>query len=202
MFLVIFAIAAFTSFTSCLNRLSHFAPILRRFRTPYHRFKKPCKFKLGPLNVFTIFAVAISLTLVIIWYIYRDRDWAWILQDILGASMCMAILSIYRLGNMKMITVILVAFFIYDIFFVFITPYIPIFQQQQSSNSSAKKSPSVMEQVALGIGSNGETVPLVFTLPLLIPESEMDPCLTERKSVLGFGDVILPVILRKIIFNF
>jgi hypothetical protein len=129
--------------------------------------------------------------------VYRERDWAWVLQDILGASMCMTIISMYRLGNMRVITVILVAFFIYDIFFVFITPYIPIFQQQQPSNSSTSKNPSVMEQVALGIGSNGETVPLVFTLPLLVPESEMDPCLSERKSVLGFGDVILPVILQQ-----
>jgi hypothetical protein len=148
----------------------------------------------------------VALTLVIIWYVYREKYWIWILQDILGASICMTVISMYRLGNMRVITVILVAFFIYDIFFVFITPYIPIFQQSSSSsssssNSSTSKTPSVMEQVALGIGNNGETIPLLFSLPLLIPKSEMDPCLTERKSVLGFGDVILPVIL-KIIFCF
>jgi signal peptide peptidase-like protein 2B len=189
-----FCIGAFTSLTSCFDRLSYFVPILRRYQTPFHRFDKPCVFKLGPLNLFTLFAMAVSLTLVIIWYVYRQSDWAWILQDILGASLCITVISIYRLGNMRVITVILVAFFLYDIFFVFITPYIPIFQQSSSSsNSSTSKNPSVMEQVALGIGTNGEVVPLLFSLPLLIPESEMDPCLSERKSMLGFGDVILPV---------
>jgi hypothetical protein len=52
-----------------------------------------------------------------------------------------------------------------------------------------------MEQVALGIGTNGEVVPLLFALPMFIPDSEIDPCLTLRKSMLGFGDIILPVIL-------
>ncbi|CAF4443906.1 unnamed protein product, partial [Adineta steineri] len=52
-----------------------------------------------------------------------------------------------------------------------------------------------MEQVALGIGTNGEVVPLLFALPMFIPESEIDPCMTIRKSMLGFGDVILPGIL-------
>jgi hypothetical protein len=156
--------------------------------------------------------MSISLILVIIWYVYRQSDWAWILQNILGVAVCMTVISIYRLGNMRVITVILIVFFLYDIFFVFITPYIPIFQQSSSnsnntttvssSNGSANiqitsrqptKNPSVMEQVALGIGTNGEVVPLLFALPMLIPESELDPCLAVRKSMLGFGDIILPV---------
>jgi len=162
--------------------------------------------------------MSISLILVIIWYIYRHSDWAWILQDILGAAICITVTSIYRLGNMRVITILLVAFFLYDIFFVFITPYIPIFQQSSSnfsntstvlsSNESShtqilsrkpSKNPSVMEQVALGFGTNGEVVPLLFSLPLFISESKIDPCLTARKSMLGFGDVILPV---KKFFNF
>lgn len=202
---MVFCIGAFTSLTSCLGRLSYFVPILRRYRSPFRQIRKPCRFRLGPLNLFTVFAMCVSLTLVVIWYVYRQRDWAWILQDILGAATCLAILSVYRLGNMRVITVILIAFLIYDIFFVFITPFIPTFQQSSRSNSTgassnapggsqrASSNPSVMEQVALGMGTSGETVPLSFTLPLFIPESEMDPCLSERKSMLGFGDVILPV---------
>lgn len=203
--LVVFCIGAFASLVSCLGRLSYFVPILRRYRTPFRRIRRPCKFRLGPLNLFTVFAMCVSLTLVVIWYVYRHREWAWVLQNILGAATCLAILSVYRLGNMRVITIILIAFLIYDIFFVFITPFIPIFQQSSKSNSSAGSSrapggsqrtpsnPSVMEQVALGMGTSGEVVPLSFTLPLFIPESEMDPCLSERRSMLGFGDVILPV---------
>ncbi|CAF4742056.1 unnamed protein product, partial [Rotaria magnacalcarata] len=51
---------------------------------------------------------------------------------------------------------------------------------------------SVMEQVALGIGTNGEVVPLLFALPMFISENELDPCVPIQKSMLGFGDIILP----------
>jgi hypothetical protein len=162
----------------------------------------------------------ISLILIILWYIYRQADWAWILQDILGAAVCITVASVYRLGNMRVITLILVGFFLYDIFFVFITPYIPFFQPSNPTNTSTittttttsimpttssniqtlginrkvSRNPSVMEQVALGFGTDGEVVPLLFALPMFIPESEIDPCVTIRKSMLGFGDVILPVI--------
>jgi hypothetical protein len=178
------------------------------------------------LNIATLFAIVLSLTLVILWYVYRLADWAWILQDILGAAICITITSVYRLGNMRVITLILLGFFLYDIFFVFITPYISFFNAPDSNSTSGRvtttttttaamtttfvgdsshmrlirthrsvgRSPSVMEQVALGIGTNGEVVPLLFALPMFIPESESDPCMTMRKSMLGFGDVILPVI--------
>jgi len=143
--------------------------------------------------------MSISLTLVIIWYVYRHSDWAWILQNILGAAVCITVTSRYRLGNMRVITIILVVFFLYDIFFVFLTPYISIFQKSSTSSNSqgisgkSSRNPSVMEQVALGIGANGEAVPLLFALPMFIPESEIDPCVTVGKSMLGFGGIILPV---------
>ncbi len=215
-----FCIGAFSSLTSCLDRLSYFLPILRRYRIPSYTCRKPCTCQLGPLNMFTLFAMIISLILIILWYIYRQADWAWILQDILGAAVCITVASVYRLGNMRVITLILVGFFLYDIFFVFITPYIPFFQPSNPTNTSTittttttsimpttssniqtlginrkvSRNPSVMEQVALGFGTDGEVVPLLFALPMFIPESEIDPCVTIRKSMLGFGDVILPVI--------
>jgi hypothetical protein len=169
------------------------------------------------LNVFTLFAMIISLILVIIWYVYRQSDWAWVLQDILGIAICITVTSVYRLGNMRVITLILLGFFLYDIFFVFITPYIPFFQPSNPQTTTTttttlrppiisadtyyvgttrkiSRNPSVMEQVALGIGTGGEVVPLLFVLPMFIPDNEIDPCVTMRKSMLGFGDVILPVI--------
>ena len=228
LFLGMFCLGAFSSLTSCFDRLSYFLPQLRRYRIPSHTLRKPCECQLGPLNVFTLLAMALSLALVILWYIYRQAGWAWILQDILGAAICITITSVYRLGNMRVITLILMGFFLYDIFFVFITPYISFFNPSDSNSTSAgltttttttttttilailtgdssqtrlvrtqrsvARNPSVMEQVALGIGTDGEVVPLLFALPMFIPESETDPCLTIRKSMLGFGDVILPVI--------
>ena len=216
--LVMFCIGAFSSLTSCFNRLSEFIPSVRRYRIPARNVRKPCTCQLGPINAATLFALALSLTMVLVWYFYRHAEWAWVLQDILGAAICISVTSIYRLGNMRVITLILLGFFLYDIFFVFITPYIPLFQAastpdnpsnatgtttvapsggsapiSQSISRKPSKTPSVMEQVALGFGTNGEVVPLLFALPMFLSESELDPCASVRKSMLGFGDVILPV---------
>lgn len=210
-----FCLGAFSSLSTCFNRLSKLFPSSRRCRIPAHVCHRPCTCQLGPVNLATLLSMAIAVTLVVIWYVYRHEDWSWVLQDILGAAICITIASVYRLGNMRVITFILLGFFLYDIFFVFITPHIPIFQLKPSttpaptnttglvpsspsgstSSSSQKpaRNPSVMEQVALGIGTNGEVVPLLFALPMFIPPEESDPCLAMRKSMLGFGDVILPV---------
>ncbi|CAF3460034.1 unnamed protein product [Rotaria socialis] len=233
----LFCIGAFSSLITCLTRLSYFAPILRRYHIQPQTFHKPCACKLSAINIFTLCAIILSLTTVVTWYVFRLADWAWILQDILGAAVCVTVISVYRLGNMRVITLILLGFFLYDIFFVFITPYISFFQPSHPKNASTtttttttattmkpltstitditttissiissnihnlkasekvSRNPSVMEQVALGIGADGEVVPLLFALPSFIPESEMDPCMANRKSMLGFGDIILPGIL-------
>ena len=215
-----FCLGAFSSLTSCLDRFTFVLPKLRRYQLPSHTCRQPYACHCASWNVATLFAVAVSLALVLTWYFYRHAEWSWILQDILGAAICITVTSIYRLGNMRVITFILLGFFLYDIFFVFITPYIPIFQQStrppnintalpsstaspSSSNGTSGNTqmvirkpalnPSVMEQVALGFGTNGEVVPLLFALPMFIPEYEIDPCALARKSMLGFGDVILPV---------
>ena len=209
--------------TSCLDRLTFFVPILRQYRIPCPNCRKPCHCRSSPMNVMTLCALIVSLTLVIVWYVFRQEDWAWILQDILGAAICITIISVYRIGNMRVITLILLGFFLYDIFFVFITPYISIFQPSSTVPTTTTtttstttlasstytvqrfrrlaRNPSVMEQVALGIGTNGEVVPLLFALPMFIPESEIDPCVTIQKSMLGFGDIVLPVKLLQTIRN-
>ena len=215
-----FCIGAFFSLTSSLTRFSYLVPKIRCLNLSFGTSNKPCKS--GKMNLFTLFAMMVSLAVVTCWYVFRQTSWAWILQDLLGAAICINILSVYRLGNMRVITFILLGFFLYDVFFVFITPYIPFFQTSKSSTSvvtttikpivpflkssnsfsdrydmkifrKLSRNPSVMEQVALGFGTGGETIPLLFVLPLFLSDSEVDPCVSNRKSMLGFGDVILPV---------
>lgn len=64
-------------------------------------------------------------------------SYAWVLQDILGITFCISLIRNIRLPNLKVCTILLVLLLIYDIFFVFITPFF-----------SAGK--SVMVEVATG----------------------------------------------------
>ena len=72
------------------------------------------------LRQFLLMIMALSVTIV--WAVYRKASWAWILQDILGVVFSINMLKTLRLPSLKVITVLLCTLFVYDIFFVFITP--------------------------------------------------------------------------------
>ncbi len=85
-----------------------------------------------------IIIVALLLICIsVIWFVFRNESWAWVLQNILAISLGLNALSFYRLSSYKMVTIIIVTFFLYDVFMVFISPYIT-------------KGTSIMESVAFG----------------------------------------------------
>lgn len=117
----------------------------------------------------------------------------WIVQDVMGASVSILFLSVIRLSSIKVATILLTATFLYDIFFVFITPYI--------FNGN-----SVMVTVATGGGApeasadycekypddarceGGNPLPLLFTFPRINDYR-------GGSSLLGLGDVVIPGLL-------
>ncbi len=63
-----------------------------------------------------------SIAIVVVWVVFRKSDWAWVLQDFLGVLFSINMLKTLRLPSLKICTILLSTLFIYDIFFVFITP--------------------------------------------------------------------------------
>jgi len=85
-------------------------------------------------------------------------------------------IAFLRIPSMKVAVIVLSLFFLYDIFWVFISPFI------------FKK--SVMESVALGL----PTLPMVFILP-----RTLEP---DRYSLLGVGDMVLPGLFLCFLYRF
>lgn len=129
----------------------------------------------------------ISASVGIVWFVLRHKSYAWIIQDILGLFFCIHVLKNIRIPSLKAGTIFLSLAFIYDIFFVFITPFF-------TSDGS-----SVMVDVATGGRSNhqNEKLPLVFRVPRFYL-SPLSVCYVQE-SLLGFGDIILPGVL--IVYN-
>lgn len=66
----------------------------------------------------------LSIALPILWFCIRHSSPnAWILQDMLCVCFCLVQLTILRLPSFKICMMLLFALFVYDIFFVFVTPY-------------------------------------------------------------------------------
>lgn len=129
---------------------------------------------LGAVSGLSLAVGPFSLLFAVLWGIYRNHSYAWIGQDVLGISLILSVLQVVRLPNIKVSTVLLSAAFIYDIFWVFISPL--IFDE------------SVMIVVARGDKTNGEGIPMLLKVPRLF-----DPW--GGYSIIGFGDILLPGLL-------
>lgn len=174
--ITMFCIAGATGLYSCCLPLWNFIP----WHTRIPSNKIPC-FSSRP-QIKDLILLAICCGFGAFWGVVRNASYAWVLQDILGAAFCINMLKTIRLPNLKVCAVLLLLLFVYDIFFVFITPLF------------TKTGESVMVKVATGGSSKtGEQLPMVFKVPRL-SKSPLSVC-DLPYSLLGFGDIIVPGLL-------
>ncbi|KAK8938288.1 Signal peptide peptidase-like 2 [Platanthera guangdongensis] len=127
----------------------------------------------GDVLVLSIVILPLCTTFAIFWAANRHASYAWIGQDILGICLMITVLQMARLPNIKVASALLSCAFIYDVFWVFISPL--IFHE------------SVMIAVARGDNS-GETIPMLLRIPRFF-----DPW--GGYDMIGFGDIIFPGLL-------
>jgi len=122
---------------------------------------------------------ALAIALSVLWYSFRHSSWSWILQNILGIFLMLFVLQTLKLPSIKVGVILLSCLFLYDIFFVFVTPLF------------TSTGESVMERVATGGPNSSEHLPMMIVVPYLF--SPPSACLGGRgASMIGYGDVIVP----------
>lgn len=129
----------------------------------------------------------VAIGVVLWWFIERHEPYAFVLLNLLAASVCAMFLVAVRLPNLRLACFMMALFFVYDVFMVFITP--KFFGE------------SVMVEVATAGGStassaDGNTVcertqeerlPMLFMVPRFDDPSAF--------ALLGLGDVFIPGLL-------
>ncbi|GER40812.1 signal peptide peptidase-like [Striga asiatica] len=136
---------------------------------------------LGEVSILSLVVLIGCLAFAIFWAANRNASYSWIGQDILGICMMTTVLQLAQLPNIKVATVLLCCAFLYDIFWVFLSPY--IFHD------------SVMIAVARGDKSGGESIPMLLRVPRLA-----DPY--YGYNMIGFGDILFPGLLVAFSFRF
>eukprot|EP00591_Stephanopyxis_turris_P012612 CAMPEP_0195509108 /NCGR_PEP_ID=MMETSP0794_2-20130614/2133_1 /TAXON_ID=515487 /ORGANISM="Stephanopyxis turris, Strain CCMP 815" /LENGTH=685 /DNA_ID=CAMNT_0040636243 /DNA_START=250 /DNA_END=2307 /DNA_ORIENTATION=- len=152
-----------------------------------------------PVTLVNIFALitsyGIGITWIIVGFTASDPSiilFYWVLQDIMGACMCITFLGLIRLNSIKVASILLTAAFFYDIFFVFITPY--FFQKSimitvATSGGPPTADPTWCEKYPSDADcQGGDPLPMLFTIPRLGDYQ-------GGASLLGLGDVVLPGLL-------
>ncbi|KAL2485423.1 Signal peptide peptidase-like 3 [Abeliophyllum distichum] len=136
---------------------------------------------MGDVSILSLVVLLICLAFAIFWAANRKASYSWVGQDILGICLMITVLQLAQLPNIKVATVLLCCAFLYDIFWVFLSPF--IFHD------------SVMIAVARGDKSGGESIPMLLRVPRIF-----DPW--GGYDMIGFGDILFPGLLVSFAFRF
>ncbi|MEW5302651.1 MAG: hypothetical protein WDW36_005413 [Sanguina aurantia] len=79
---------------------------------------------LGATQSCAVAAVPLCTALSIGWAVARNSAWSWTLQDVQGVALMLVALRTLRLPNMQVACILLPLVFCYDIFFVFLQPWL------------------------------------------------------------------------------
>ncbi|XP_058103184.1 signal peptide peptidase-like 2 [Magnolia sinica] len=136
---------------------------------------------LGEVSILSTVVLLFSAAFGIFWAANQHASYAWVGQDILGICLMITVLQMARLPNIKVASVLLSCAFFYDIFWVFISPF--IFHE------------SVMIAVASGDNNGGEAIPMLLRIPRFF-----DPW--GGYDMIGFGDILFPGLLVSFSYRF
>ncbi|KAL5221222.1 hypothetical protein ABZP36_025935 [Zizania latifolia] len=135
---------------------------------------------LGNVTVVSLVILPVALIFVVSWAVHQNSPFAWVGQDLMGICMMILVLQVVHLPNIKVASALLISAFLYDIFWVFISPF--IFNK------------SVMITVARG-SDDGPSLPMVLKMP-----KEFDTW--NGYDMIGFGDILFPGLLVAFSFRY
>ncbi|XP_041644875.1 signal peptide peptidase-like 2A isoform X2 [Cheilinus undulatus] len=151
-------------------------------------------------SVRSLILAAVCISIAVVWGVYRNEDrWIWILQDLLGIAFCLNFMKTISLSNFKICVILLSLLLLYDVFFVFITPFFTkngvsiMVQVALGPDASAEKTQGNMVEVPAEPQTPSEKLPVVMRVPRFSAWAQ-NLC-GMQFSILGYGDIIVPGLL-------
>ncbi|XP_062182467.1 signal peptide peptidase-like 2 isoform X3 [Phragmites australis] len=154
---------------------------------------------LGEVLILSVAIIPFCMAFAILWAVYRHASCAWIGQDVFGICLMITVLQMARLPNIRVASALLSSAFVYDIFWVFISPLIfhesvMIAMRKACSLQSLLQNRCLTMHVARGDYS-GESIPMLLRIPRFF-----DPW--GGYDMIGFGDIIFPGLLVAFSYRF
>uniref|UniRef100_A0A0R3RVA0 Signal peptide peptidase-like 2B n=1 Tax=Elaeophora elaphi TaxID=1147741 RepID=A0A0R3RVA0_9BILA len=149
--------------------------------------------------VMSVMIFLCAASFCICWLIFRRHPYAFLLLDFINIAVCIHILKGIRFPNLMWLTVLLMCMFIYDMFMVFITPFLTengcsvMIEVAAGTDCSKAAGGYPVAPISTGIP---EKFPMLFQVPRL--SDPMISCIDleiEKEFhpvILGLGDVIIP----------
>jgi len=157
--------------------------------------------ELGTVTIFEVASAICAYGLSIVWLIIAFTQYHpdtipffWIMQDVMGACMCITFLATVKVNSIRIASILLICAFFYDIFFVFVTPYLTkggksIMVDVATSGGPPTADPLWCEKYPKDVNcQGGDPLPMLLTVPRVMDYS-------GGSSLLGLGDIVLPGLL-------
>ena len=141
------------------------------------------------IKTYELLSFALATTFAALWFAFRHETWSFALQDVLAISIACVFLLTVRVGSLRTATLLLCLFFVYDVFMVFLSPFVfggRSVMVEVATAGSAEAMESQTNRFACERRMQ-ERMPMLF----MIPRFDW----TGGYSMLGLGDVFLPGLL-------
>ncbi|CAA3000134.1 signal peptide peptidase-like 1 [Olea europaea subsp. europaea] len=145
----------------------------------------------------------ICVALVVLWLV----SGYWILNNLLGISLCIAFVSHVRLPNIKICALLLVCLFFYDIFWVFYSE--SIFGENVMVSVATQQASNPMHTVANSLSLPGLqmiTKKLELPVKIVFPRNMLGSAIPGNSAsdymMLGLGDMAIPSMLVALVLFF
>ena len=171
-----------------------FGRVMSKFSVPTLAAPKFCLSSRSWMEVVSIISgYALGGLWLLVWFRSNDPSrllFFWVVQDLMGACISVLFLSVLRLTSTKVATILLAAVFVYDIFFVFISPFIfgDNVMVKVATGGGGEWSIDHCEKYPSDNDCRRATLPMVLTIPKIND-------FNDGLSLLGLGDIVLPGLL-------
>ncbi|PRP83635.1 signal peptide peptidase-like 3-like [Planoprotostelium fungivorum] len=132
---------------------------------------------LSRFSMMNILRITVITTLEVSWLITG----AWVLNNVMALGICVTSILFIRLNHLKTTSLLLAGLFLYDIFWVFLSPYVFASNMMVDAASKSAENPSVAAAEMLH-------VPVSWIAYRLSPPAKFE----FPPMVLGLGDVVIP----------
>jgi signal peptide peptidase-like protein 2B len=185
-----------------------FEPLAERFASPEWSRAVIHVAGLGLVSKADVFSFLAGSAVSWTWFACRHAMWSWVLLDLLALAMACSFLLAIRLPSLKIGALLLCAFFVYDIFMVFVTPMLAGGRSVmvdvatagrcvlwRAGGQTAASSPPHVRGVRVRRGSEKPVAGICVRrvsehLPMLFMVPRFD--WFGGSSMLGLGDVVIP----------
>ena len=163
------------------------------------RGQDPC---IPSLATSDVVAMAVGYTWGFVWLYmaltipHPSNTFFWMTQNIFGTCMCILFLSIIQLNHIQVAAVLLIVAFLYDIFFVFLTPYFFGGKSIMITVATSGGPPTAGELWCVKYPSapncqGGDPLPMLLTMPRFFDYE-------GGSSLLGLGDIVRTCLLLQL----